>query len=41
MNCKRKGSRNERRARDLLRGLGYDLVIKAGGSFSGNKCVKV
>ena len=32
MNRKGKGSRNERRARDILKGLGCDLVIKAGGS---------
>ncbi len=32
MNRKAKGSRNERRARDILKSLGYDLVIKAGGS---------
>ncbi len=32
MNRKAKGSRNERRARDILRDLGYDLVIKAGAS---------
>jgi hypothetical protein len=32
MNSKVKGARSERKARDLLKGLGYDLVIKAGGS---------
>ncbi len=32
MNRKAKGSRRERQARDILKGLGYDLVIKAGAS---------
>ena len=32
MNRKAKGARSERRARDILKDLGYDLVIKAGGS---------
>jgi hypothetical protein len=32
MNRKAKGSRAERKARDILRSLGYELVIKAGGS---------
>jgi Holliday junction resolvase len=32
MKAKAKGSRLERWAVDLLRGLGYELVIKSGGS---------
>jgi Holliday junction resolvase len=32
MNRKAKGSRNERKARDILKGIGYSLVVKSGAS---------
>jgi Holliday junction resolvase len=32
MNCKAKGSRNERKARDILKDLGYSLVVRSGAS---------
>ena len=32
MKCKAKGNRNERKARDILKDLGYPLVVKSGGS---------
>jgi hypothetical protein len=32
MNCKAKGNRNERKARAILVRMGYELVVKSGGS---------
>lgn len=32
MNAKAKGSRSERKAKNILRDLGYDLILKSGGS---------